>query len=395
MNKLNLREEKSLWAFLLALFIGLYLLFSMVSISASQIAISLALVCWIIILIRKEQKISFPSFFWPLIAYVILSLVSSFLSVNPKLSLKDSRELLLFLIIPIVYATFVSEKTLKRANLALLASSYVTCSYSIYYFFSKSPGPSYHVPGFMGQVMTQGGLLMLFSCMALSMILFSKGKIKYLWGLGLLLSIFALILAQTRNAWVGLVIAMSLILLIYRPITLIFIPMMIGLFYIASPKWIKDRALSIFKPKENTQRIEFLKAGIKIIRDYPILGTGPDTVEIVFQNPKYGLSEEAKKNVHLHNNILQTAAERGIPTLLAWLTFMVLAFINLLKLLKNKDPALRTLIVAALAAILGLNAAGLFEYNFADAEITMLFLYMITIPFALAKILEKAEPQPE
>ena len=396
MRILNLGEGKSFWVLLLSLFIGLYLLFSMVSISASQIAISLALFCWIIILIRKEQKFSFPSFFWPIIAYVILSLASSFLSVNPKLSFKDDRELLLFLIVPIVYEGLASINILKKVNLALLASGYLNCLYAIFYFFFKAY-PGERIKSFMGgQVMTQGGLLMLFSCMALSMLIFSKVKIKYLWGLGLILSFFALILAQTRNAWVGLVIAVCLTLLIYRPITLILVPIMIGLFYIASPQPIKKRALSIFNLKDpiNTPRIELWRAGIKIIRDYPIFGTGPNTVEIVYQNPKYELSEATKKEVHLHNNILQTAAERGIPTLLAWLTFMVQAFINLLKLLKNKDPALHALTVAALAAILGLNVAGLFEYNFADAEITMLFLYMITIPFALARILEKTEPHP-
>jgi O-antigen ligase len=246
----------------------------------------------------------------------------------------------------------------------------------------------------MGQVMTQGGLLMLFSCMALSMILFFKAKIKYLWGLGLLLSLFALILAQTRNAWVGLVLASCLILFLFRPWALIIIPLAVGIFYFASPYWIKERALSIFKYSSNKIRIELMSVSIKIIKDFPLFGTGPNTVEIVYQNPKYELSEATKKEVHLHNNILQTAAERGIPTLLAWLTFMVLAFINCLKLLKNKDPALRTLTVAALAAILGLNVAGLFEYNFADSEITMLFLYMITIPFSLARIVEKTEPQP-
>jgi len=394
MKKFNFFKIRSIWAAFLPLFIGLYLLFSMVSISVSQIAISLALVCWIIILIRKEQKFSFPSFFWPLIVYSALSLISSFLSVNPKLSLKDSRELLLFLLIPIVYTGFHEEKAFKRANLALLASAYVSCSYSIYYFFAKSPGTGYHIPGFMGQVMTQGGLLMLFGCIALSMILFSKGKIKYLWGLGLLLSLFALILAQTRNAWVGLVLASCLILFLFRPWALIIIPLAVGIFYFASPYWIKERALSIFKYSSNKARIELMSVSIKIIKDFPLFGTGPNTVEIVYQNPKYELSEATKKEVHLHNNILQTAAERGIPTLLAWLTFMVLAFINCLKLLKNKDPALRTLTVAALAAILGLNVAGLFEYNFADSEITMLFLYMITIPFSLARIFEKTEPQP-
>lgn len=112
-------------------------------------------------------------------------------------------------------------------------------------------------------------------------------------------------------------------------------------------------------------------------------------METFFKDPKYGLSERTKKNVHLHNNILQTAAERGIPTLLAWLTFMALVFLSLLRLLKNKDPALRALTAAGLGAVVGLFTAGLFEYNFADSEITTLFLYMITIPFTLARIQEK------
>jgi O-antigen ligase len=101
-----------------------------------------------------------------------------------------------------------------------------------------------------------------------------------------------------------------------------------------------------------------------------------------------------KTAVHLHNDILQTGAERGIPALVAWMIFIVWVFLSLLKLIKNKDPSLRPFTIAALAALLGLFIAGLFEYNFADSEITMLFLYLITIPFSLARILEKTEPQP-
>ncbi len=148
--------------------------------------------------------------------------------------------------------------------------------------------------------------------------------------------------------------------------------------------------MSIFSLKGyNKLRIEYMRVGIKIIGDFPLVGTGPDTVDMVFQKPKYGLSEEAKRNVHLHNNIIQIGAERGIPTLLAWLTFMVWVFISILKLLKNKDPTLRPFTVAALGALLALFTAGLFEYNFADSEITALFLYMITVPFSLARIQRK------
>ncbi len=390
MKFFDFSKGKSLWISLLPLFIALYLLFSMVSISLSQIFLTFSLIFWIIVLIREKQKFAFPSFFWPLLVYAALSLVSSFLSVNPEMSLKDSRELLLFLIIPIVYIGFSEEKVLKKANLALLASAYLSCLYSLFYFFFKA-FPGERIPGFMGQVMTQGGLLLLFSCMALSMLLLSRERIRYLWGLGFLLSLIALILTQTRSAWVGLVIAASLILFLYKPKALIIVPLAVGLFYLASPQPIKKRALSSFSLKHplNKPRIEYVRAGIKIIKDFPLFGTGTNTVEIVFQNPKYGLSEEAKNNVHLHNNILQIGAERGIPTLLAWLTFMVWIFISLLKLLKNKDPTLYPFTVAALAALLALSIAGLFEYNFADSEITALFLYMITIPFSLARIQEK------
>jgi O-antigen ligase len=372
---------------LLPLFIALYLLFSMVSISLGQIFLSLALLFWIIMLIREKQRFIFPSFFWPLLVYTVLSLVSSFLSVNPEMSLKDCRELLLFLIIPIVYTGFSDEKLLKKANLALLASAYVSCLYSLLYFFFKA-SPGERIEGFMGQVMTQAGLLLLFCCMALSMLIFSRDRIRYVWGLGFLLSLAALILTQTRSAWVGLVIAVSLVLFLYKPRALIIVPLAVGLFYLASPQPIKKRALSSFSLNHpwNKPRIEYIKAGIKIIGDFPLFGTGPDTVDIVFQNPKYGLSEEAKRNVHLHNNVIQIGAERGIPTLLAWLAFMVWLFISLLKLLKNKDPTLYPFTVAALAALLALSTAGLFEYNFADSEITALFLYLITIPFSLARI---------
>jgi O-antigen ligase len=390
MKKFIFFKKRSMWAALLPLFIGLYLLFSMVSISVSQIAISLALVCWIIILIRKEQIFSFPSFFWPLIVYSALSLISSFLSVSPKTSLKDSRELLLFLIVPIVYIGLAAKNVLKKVNLALLASGYLNCLYAIFYFIFKAH-PGERIKSFMGQVMTQGGLLMLFSCMALSMLLLNREKIKYLWGLGLILSLFALILTQTRSAWLGLVFSVSLILLLYKPRAIVIVPILIGLFYLLSPHGIKNRALSSFSIKDsyNEYRIEYLRVGIKIIKEFPIFGTGPDTVDMVFQNPKYGLSEEAKKNVHLHNDILQTGAERGIPTLIAWLAFIVWLFLSLLKLLKNKDPSLRPFTVAALAALLGLFVAGLFEYNFADSEITMLFLYIITVPFSFARLQEK------
>jgi O-antigen ligase len=371
---------------LLPLFITLFVLFSMVSISLSQIMLAHAFIVLTILVTKKQIKISFPPFFWGVIVYSALSILSSFFSVNPRVSLIDSKDLLLFLIIPIVYIGLRQTREVNIANMALLASAYVSIFYSLFvYIFKAAPGE--RVQGFMGHYMTQAGVMLLFGALALSLFIFSRNKTRFFWGLGFLLSILILILTSTRSAWIGMIIATSVILFFYKPKTLIFVPVAAALILLLSPREVKNRALSIFSTRSysNAQRLEYLDAGIKIIKEYPIFGTGPNTVEMEFQNPKYGLSEEAKQNVHLHNNILQIAAERGIPALLAWFVFLVWLLISLIKLVPNKDPTLFPLTVAAIAAFLAHFAAGLFEYNFADAEVAALFFYIITIPFAQAR----------
>jgi len=369
-------------SFLLWLSLFLYLLFSMISITLIYTVLFLALVCWIILLIKNRQPPRFPSFFWPLLVYSLFSLISAFQSVNPEISLLDSRELLLFLIIPMVFTGMSSLENVKKAQFALLASACISSIYSLFYFIFRA-APGERITGFMGHPLTQAGLLLLFFSVALSQFLFSKEKSRYLWALGSILALVALSLTLTRSAWIGLALAAALILALYRPKALIIVPVVIALFFLLSPKHVKSRILSIFSTRSysNVQRIEYLQAGIKIIKDYPLFGTGPNTVDMVFQNPKYGLSEISKRNVHLHNNITQIGAERGIPALLAWLAFIGWAFLALLKMLRNKDPSLYPLTVSALAALLALCTAGLFEYNFGDSEITVLFLYIITLPF--------------
>jgi O-antigen ligase len=377
---------------LLPLGIILYLLASMVSITVSQIFITIALIFSVILIIKKQQKLSFPAFFWALLAYAALSIISSFFSDNPAVSFKDSRELLLFLIVPITFLGFQKIKEIKYAHLALFVSALLSISFSFIYFLFKA-APGERISGFMGHYMTQAGLLLLFSALALSIFLFARDKTRYLWGSAFGLSAIALILTLTRNAWIGLVVIAFVLLLLYKPKALVIIPVAVVLFVLFSPQYVKRRAFSIFDTKSysNAQRIEYLGAGLKIIRDYPLFGTGPNTVHVIFQRPKYELSEEARSNVHLHNNLIQIAAERGIITLLVWLAFMVWAFISLVKLLKNKDPAHYALTAAATAALLALATAGLFEYNFGDSEVTTLFLYMITIPFTFQRLSQQQD----
>jgi O-antigen ligase len=386
MEILRNQGEKGAWPAFLAASLAGALLFSLISITLMESFLALAFLFWLAALFRRETKLALPGFFWPLLVYAALSIIVCFFSVSPAVSFKDARELLLYLVVPVAMSAAASQRGRAWLMAALLTSGLASSLYSIGYFIIKAR-PGERIQGFMGHYMTQAGLLLLFASAALSFLLFFRNRTRWLWGIAFILAIAALSLTLTRSAWVGLVVAAGFILVLYKPKALIILPAVIALFLLASPRTMKRRALSIFNLHNygNTLRVEYLRAGWQIIREYPLHGTGPDTVDMVFQNPKYGLSEVSRQNVHLHNNIVQIAAERGLPTLLAWVVFIVWTFASLLKLLKNKDSMVYPQAAAGAAALLALVTAGLFEYNFADSEITVLFLYLITMPFAFPK----------
>jgi O-antigen ligase len=360
-------KPSRLWGALPGQVLAFSLLFSLVSISLTEGFLFLATALWAIGLIVEKRRFAAPMFIIPLLVYMALSLLASAYSVNAAVSFRDCREMALYLMIPVAYMSFRGLRDVRRANYAVFASAAVSVLYAVYRVLFKA-GPEERIMGFMGHYMTQAGLLALFMSLALAMALFGKGRARYLWAAAALAAGAALEMTLTRSAWKFVLVVPALVVAVF----------------FASPASVKKRALSIFTLEgySNRMRVEYLRAGAGIIRDYPLLGTGPDTVDMVFQNPKYGLSEEAKRNVHLHNNVVQIAAERGLPALAAWLAFVVWVGVSLVKVVRARDPARLPLAAGGLAALTVLVVAGFFEYNFGDSEIAILFLYLITMPFA-------------
>jgi O-antigen ligase len=87
-----------------------------------------------------------------------------------------------------------------------------------------------------------------------------------------------------------------------------------------------------------------------------------------------------KVNPHLHNVPVQIAAERGLPALAVWLWFIGVLAVGVFRIFRRGQD--RVLAASALAAIAAMLSAGMFEYNFGDSEFLMLFLVIVTLPFA-------------
>jgi O-antigen ligase len=227
--------------------------------------------------------------------------------------------------------------------------------------------------------MTYSGLLMLVACAAVARIMFTRQNRAWA-GLVLPALVLALAFTFTRSAWIGASVGIGLLFLLrdFRLIALL--PVAFGVFLAAAPVNLTARLYSTFSLTDpsNIDRVAMMKSGLRIIKDDPLTGVGPDMVIQVY--PQYrDKSAVNQLNPHLHNVPLQIAAERGLPALGIWIWFVVTLFMDFLR---RRRGATASLANAGLACIVAMLTAGLFEYNFGDSEFLMLFLVLITLPYA-------------
>jgi len=193
--------------------------------------------------------------------------------------------------------------------------------------------------------------------------------------------VVALAVSLGRNAWVGACVAVAVLLALRDFRLTALLPVAIALVVALAPDSVTSRMMSMFDLRDpsNQDRIAMLEVGKDIVRDHPLTGVGPAMVQRVYPQyrPDYAVQPV---NPHLHNVPVQIAAERGIPALVIFLWFIVSLGLGLVRLVRGSSD--RLLPATGLAALSAMLAAGLFEYNFGDSEFLMLFLVLITLPFA-------------
>jgi O-antigen ligase len=351
-----------------------------VSIVAAQVFLVLLLVAWVATLVRDRTFPTVPQFFWLLLGYAAITLISAAFSTDPLESFIDSKQLPLFLIVPVVYhlARGTRTKTVMDVVITVgaLAAAYGIIQYGMLHFDSLRLRPR----GTMGHYMTYSGTLMLVIGVAASRIVF--GVRDRIWpALVMPALIVALTLTFTRSAWVGVCVGVSLLFILKDFRLTGLIPVIIALLFALAPDRITDRIMSVFDLRDPTSRdrVAMLQTGVEMIKDHPLTGVGPDMVKRAYSEYRDPTSVE-KVNPHLHNVPLQIAAERGLPALAVWLGFIALLTLHAFRIFRGSRD--RVVAAAALAAIAAMLSAGMFEYNFGDSEFLMLFLVIVTLPFA-------------
>ncbi|HEX6214301.1 MAG TPA: O-antigen ligase family protein [Vicinamibacterales bacterium] len=350
------------------------------SIAAAQILLTVAVVSWLASHITRSERLEAPPFFWPLVVYAALTLISAGFSIDPEESFTDSKQLVLLMLVPLTYDLARGARAQSVLSIILTigaASAFVgIVQYAVLNFDGLGRRPQ----GTLSHWMTYSGTLMLVICAAVARLLY--GTSGRLWAAFVMPALLvALSLTLTRGAWVGVAVGVAVLFLSKDFRLLAVIPIVAVAGIVLAPQALTDRVYSIFDPNDLTSRdrVAMLQAGVAIVKDYPLTGVGPDQIERAY--PNYRVADAVKAtNPHLHNVPMQIAAERGLPALAAWLWFVTSVTIGLVRLLRKSRQ--KSLAAAALGGIAAMLAAGLTEYNFGDSEFLMLLLVIITLPFA-------------
>jgi O-antigen ligase len=350
-----------------------------ISIAAADILLTVVAVLWIALLVRNHERMAVPAMFWPLAAYGAMTLVSSVFAVDPWVSLMRCKQLVLYAIVPLTYRLLRGRRAALATDVIITVGALSAAYGIIQYLILRYDYLGHRPHGTLGLYMTYSGLLMLVTCAAVSRIVFAKQH--RVWAaLVLPALLLALTFTFTRSAWVGACVGIGILFLLRDFRLLGLLPIMLGAFLLLAPQSLQARLYSTFSLSDpsNVDRVAMLKSGWRIIKDRPLTGVGSDLIIQVYPHyrDKTAVNE---RTPHLHNVPVQIAAERGIPALILWFWFIGTLVRDFWRRRHSLQPSLSN---TGLAVIGAMFAAGLFEYNFGDSEFLMLFLVLVTLPYA-------------
>lgn len=336
---------------------------------------------------RKDAHFSWHILYFPLILYGLVSTTSALVSDRRLHQLGEGVLWFKMLIFPcgvILFRTLPRMRELAVYAHAAFVS--ILSSWGLFEFIvldqrdldHRITGPSTHV-------MTFSGLILPLSLMLL--VLWWHERRWWQLTAGSLATV-TLLLTFTRSVWLGWIVAAFVVLLASRARLAFYALPVLILFVTFLPIDLFSRLISTFdmKQESNFDRIRMLEAGVEMIRDFPLLGVGPANVKEVYAIYRKPDAPRVRPP-HLHNNVVQLWAERGILGLGAYL---VLLGLFLRECLRGRHGPQRKWSDAGLAIAVSLTVAGLFEFNFGDTEVFYLMLNL----FALVVVsLEQGQPE--
>lgn len=189
-----------------------------------------------------------------------------------------------------------------------------------------------------------------------------------------------LFLSFSRGSWIGFMAALILMLFLspkVNKLVNIFVVFILVCLFIPG---IRERAMFIFSPQGDTDRIQVWKGTFKMIKEHPFLGMGIGTYMDYFQ--KYVMKAFIQ---YAHNCYLQIWAETGIFALLSFILFVGSILHKGIKSLKFEDDN-AFILLGFICAFSGTLVHLFFDNHLYSLQLSFLFWFMVGFIMALTQL---------
>ena len=342
-----------------------------------------------------SQRILFSLIIVNLILYL-----STFVAYDKKLSITHSIRFSLYIFI---FYT-ISYICINRNNIRLFINSFLITNLVITYYSILEIKSLYNAGltisrnNRISSLLENSNNLGIFSlmCLFISLMLLIDTKkiyLKIFYGLIFACSSFNIIVCQSRNAVLGIILGIAIITVIYnRKLLYLYVLSPLLLFI---PQ-IRIVALNLLSLTPDSSRYKIWKTTSLMIKDHPLFGIGYENYSVIYMD-YVNKSKETLTTMegygwiaqHPHNMFLKFQVETGILGSISLAFFLIITSIVLFKYIRNRNHKINKLILAIFVVFITFNLLSIFDCYYSAQKLSTAIFVIIGIGMSLINIYNK------
>jgi O-antigen ligase len=391
-------------------FYWLFVVSSAFSIAVSQIALGVAVVLFVVQLIRTKPNLTISPLrhIWLLmVLYVGWMVIASILNDNAATSLVEIREGWLFLAVPAGVLVMQNQRDRRCILNAFIVALIVAALYGVLQYFTglslfkthaaaEMPFGGFRAQGGFSHALTYGNYISVAAVTLLTLALHRQSDLPLLWStlavvVGLL-AVIATVLSFSRGPIIGLILSLVIIAALLRSrkaLAALAVGGLVCAVLIWQVPYMADRFTTgaIVERDGNYQRSRryIWSHTIEIIRQHPVIGVGPANFR---DHYRATIPEESVPEFvvpHAHNDLLQVTVEGGLPAAVLWLGLWLAILTVAWRGRRHRSPDRLPAPAYSLAMLLGslmFLMTSVTEASFFDEEVRQLAMFVWAIGLA-------------
>jgi hypothetical protein len=247
----------------------------------------------------------------------------------------------------------------------------------------------FRVSGFTRHFLTYAEQMQLFALLLLGCAITSLRRQVIQWKptaicfTGFILFSLALLLTATRGVIASFIVTLVVMATVTGSRRVAWMVLPLALPVVALSIWflvsIRTQDVAQMVDDSAQRRIGYMKAGLRAIPHYPVLGAGMDSLKLHWH--EWGFPGDYI--THTHSTPIQIALDRGLPALGCYL--WLIATLGMMLWRQYREGAVTddllpaALPLGSLGGVIGFFLSSLTNYNFGDSETLMLLLFFVAL----------------